>query len=160
MAKTPQEVIEELRKKINTAKMELLSTKTTQSVADYAADMVRVRTRLGYGVDGGVKRGLDSLSDGYKKTRAKAKKAGTLYSETTPNRSNLTFTGQMLNSIYGIAYEAGRFLLTFKGDRNQEVAGYAVEGGRPFFSFSRAEVQQVIGQYRKLVVQLFRKDKL
>jgi hypothetical protein len=178
MPKKPEDIIKSIIAEFSKAKMDLVSEKATQGVADFAASMVKKRTRLGYGVNVGEKQKLDALSPSYKLYRQgkiaffskgtgssrlripyKPKNKPALYEETTPTKSNLTFTGQMLNSLYGKAIGAGRFLISLSGDRNKTVAGYAVDLGRPFLAFSRAEVQQVIGQYRKLIISFFRKGK-
>jgi hypothetical protein len=115
-------------------------------------DQIRKRTRLGKGAlnfNAGSGK-LAGLSSDYKEFRAKKK--GDLSNQTTPNRSNATATGQMLDSIQGTRSQLS-FRFFFQGKRskelsgssrlsNEEVAKYYQQNGRPFFTLTKAEVNQ------------------
>jgi len=131
-----------------------------------AAELVKNRTRLGFGVpkEGAPREALDPLSDSYKKQRAgeiafAKNKQGmtysyiptnpkTLSSETTPAKSNLTNTGQMLNNIKLKSVSTGRATIHITGKRddsdltNDQVAGFVSEK-RPFFQLSKTELKQI-----------------
>ena len=64
-------------------------------------NQIQVRTRAGFGVarNGDRQRRLRPLSRDYVETRSFARRVGLLANTTTPSRSNLTFTGNMLESI-------------------------------------------------------------
>lgn len=116
-------------------------------------NQIRIRTRLGKGVSGpGAKlEKLKPLTPKYVQYRKDNK--GDL-KETTPKRSGLTATGQMLESIKGTR-KGTTFSFFFEGKRskelggrpsrltNDEVAGYAGKL-RPFFFLSKPEMNNLI----------------
>jgi hypothetical protein len=78
-------------------------------------------------------------------------KAPKLSPLTRPAKSNLTFSGQMLDAIQGIR-RGSLFTFTFKesrsdGENNSAIARYAREKGRRFFDLSKSER---IGLSRKI----------
>lgn len=111
-----------------------------QTLGDGANSLIKKRTRLGYGVSSqeGDKERLNPLSDSYKKQRKLHPKS----SDTTPTKSNLTRTGDMLNSLTAEVGQSS-VKLTFKGKLNIDKAGFVTEGGRPFMNLSKAEVNQL-----------------
>jgi hypothetical protein len=116
--------------------------KAAREIAQTLPKIVRDRVRAGFGLSGRLK----SLSDGYIKFRTRA--ARRLSKETSPGKSNLTATGQMLNAIIGQA--TGSIVRIFMKDTrkrelsggatktNNEVRRYAEED-RPFFELTRNE---------------------
>lgn len=152
--KAMEQVLKDLTKAIN-----------MRSLGREAAEMIRLRTRLGYGVasDAKPRRKLKPLSSSYKAQRkgevaffTKNKKvipyepdrAPRLSRETSPTKSNLTFTGQMLDSIDVITAKQGEVLVGPSGERddgksNQEIAGYVAEAGRPFNHLSDIETKRM-----------------
>lgn len=133
-----------------------------------AAERIKKRTRLGYGVEGGVRGGqrerLGKLSDSYIATRKKARRSGKLSSATSPKRSNLTFTGQLLDSLRGMV-KGNKIIVYLKKNRddgktNPQVAGYVENGGRPFFELTDKEVKGLRNNIKKdLIKTLRRKNK-
>lgn len=130
------------------------SKKNMQLMADEMADRVRRRTRLGKGVDksGGNPKNLRPLTSAvYKKKRENSKELNR--QKTKPKKSNLTFTGQLLDSIIGESKKAQEFILKIKNGRkndkvtNSEIVDYQEGQGRAFFHFSKPEIS---GIYRKL----------
>jgi hypothetical protein len=115
------------------------------AIAKAAAEMIRVRTRLGYGVPGDNKerQKLKTLSDGYKLFRKKHR--GELYDETTAAKSNLTFTGQLLNSLKEKKITKNSATVGATGTRkgesltNEKLSEYVEEKGRPFIYLSNLE---------------------
>lgn len=148
----------------------LLSTENTRKFAEFGADIIRKRTRLGYGVaqNGGSRFRLKPLADSYiqqrrgqvifyKDKNGKVRRVPVrgnirprkkLSDKTTPGKSNLTFTAQMLDSIQGKVTGPGRGQIEPTGTRddgesNQTIAQYAHENGRPFLFFSNNEIKQL-----------------
>lgn len=86
---------------VNSSWDEALRPMQMKALGQYAADLIRLRTRLGYGVtDTGAKRQrLKKLSPITVAFRKQARKMGELSDQTTPGKSNLTYSGQLLDSI-------------------------------------------------------------
>lgn len=138
-----------------------------------AADIKR-RTRLGYGVssNGGKREKLKALDpkyvtnvrsvgkkrDGFRKKKGggyakKYKKGANLSSETTPKKSNLTFTGQLLNAIIGLSPSKGLVKITFNenrkdGVKNSDIVLGQEDQGRPFFYLTRTELKRLKDKLR------------
>lgn len=112
-------------------------------VAQEAATIVVRRTRLGFGARDGKKEKLKKLSEGYIKQR---KRSTELSPFTSPRKSNLTFTGQMLESVHA----QGHTVRIPKG-RNSRVATYVTEQGRPWFGVTEQERAQLKIFYERLV---------
>jgi hypothetical protein len=121
-------------------------------------EQIRKRTRLGKGVDdkgGNIK--LNPLTELYVERRKKLPLSG----QTTPKKSNLTATGQMLESIKGTR-QGLKFIFSFIGNRkdgktNNEVASYAPKLGRPFFNLSNTEKNGISRGIRKLINDALKK---
>lgn len=161
------DIFDELKKRYRIAITTYLNLSEIKRVADFSGDLIRRRTRLGYGVkkEGGTKGKLKELSDSYKARRRK--KASELHSETTPARSNLTYTGQMLDSIYAQRVSLNEFVLSLRPYRkpvptkkknakkrqltNEQVAEFNEQKGRTFFNLSRSELRQVEIELRESV---------
>lgn len=110
------------------------------------ADTVRIRAQLGGSVEntGDKKKSFKRLSPGYVEQRRKSSKLSSL---TTPGKSNVTNTGQMIESIQGKGKQAG-FTIAASGSRNdgltnKQVADFVEEGGRPFMNFSNLELKKI-----------------
>jgi len=136
-------------------------------VAEKAIDIIRKRTRLGYGVPNSVNGTADrfklqALSPGYIKLRQKSH----LSDQTSAKRSNLTFTGQLLDSLAVIRIIAGSVIVgptgTRKGESltNAQLAGYLAEKGRPFLSLSKPEAEQLRRFYRNTFGDLLKNKRL
>jgi len=157
-------IIKKLEKSVEQA----ISKAALRDVGVFARDLVVKRTRLGYGVKDNfqAKTRLARLSPGYVKKR---KMFDSLSSNTSPTRSNLTLTGQMLDSIVS---EARNRTIIIKptggrsdGKRNVDIARYAEEGGRNrpkriFLRISQLEFKQIVRFYRKTFGDLLRKKKV
>lgn len=144
---------------------ESISPTAMKALGDFAVDTVVKRTRLGYGVSigFGVKSPLKALSNRYKQYRKNFPK---LSSTTTPSRSNLTLTGQMLASVRVINIRPGvvRFGPTgYRTDSNLsnlQVAAYQEGQGRVFNRISQLEYQQILRFYRREFGDLLKKRDL
>jgi len=124
---------------------------------------LRTRTRLGKGVEKGKNKTLTIIEPATIKARTRYKK--NLSPLTRPKKSNLTATGQMLDSI-SYKYFKGVFTIFFKGKRNRELSGpgssktNATVGkwanqARPFFGFSDTEysglAKKLKGEFLKII---------
>ncbi len=135
------------------------------TVARFTIDLIVKRTRLGYGVDKqfGVKSRLKPLSRNYVKYR---ERYPGLSPTTTPKRSNLSLTGQMLNSMDIIRASDGKITFGPTGSRtgsfltNLKVAEYQENQGRVFNRISALEFNQVLRFYRKQFGDLLKKRDL
>ena len=119
-----------------------------QKYAEQAADQIKTRTRLGYGVDGGDRGGkrysLKTVkrTEKYERYRQRSKKLNRTV--TTPKRHNLSFTGQLLNALYGKA-QGSKMYVYLRPERdgkaqNDEIAKYQEKQGRYFFELTDKEV--------------------
>jgi hypothetical protein len=120
-----------------------------REVGDETARLIFIRTRLGYGVpsQGSQRQKLFPLSAGYIAMRKKSQKNGFLSSATTASKSNLTFTGQLLESIQtkkaqdGISW-VGPIGYRKEGGTNEQVAN-TVSKTRPFMFLSDLELKKI-----------------
>jgi hypothetical protein len=116
-----------------------LSTEVWQEIGDAAAEQIQKRTLVGYSVreNGGQQSKLKPLSEQYKRFRG----AEPLPSSTTPGKSNLTLTGEMLSSIVVRTVPNG-VILSLSGFPAQKCA-WQEDQGRPFFHLSKAEIAKL-----------------
>lgn len=153
---------------INTKKriQEAATKAMTQEIADEMADTVKTRTRLGYGVQGEKQKRLQPLKipQGQKTSPyvEKRRKDPSLSQYTTPKKSNLTYTGQLLDAIKGAAT---KLTITLKisgtrsdGMENDTLRGY-VEITRPFFKFTKAEKSKVLRLIRQSFLKKLARSK-
>lgn len=151
--------------KIGIQKMiaELLTKPYMEQVGNFAASMVKTRTQLGYSVDkpGAPKKKFAPLKPSTIKQRKKLKKGQALNENTSPTKSNLTRTGQLLSSIGVEKVEDTVVTVSPRGTRNdgytnEEIAKFAADGDpkrdrakRPFVSLSDIEVKRLKERIRK-----------
>jgi hypothetical protein len=141
-------------KKIKKLLDEASNQKTLDFLGSIAVDIIRNRTRECYGVkkNGGRRQGLANLSPSYIKFRRR--NSSRLSAFTSPGKSNLTFTGEMLNGL--ISKRSGKSVtITFDSSRNRKVAGY-VSAKRPFLFLSIDEIGQLVKTYDKYFAGLVR----
>jgi len=158
--------IKAFSERIKKAVTSALEKSNMKELAKSAAEKIRVRTGLGYGVKlpGGKRGKLKALSSKpYIKRRAALKGKGKLSSKTSKGKSNLTATGQMLEGIEGKSVKAGQGVIYFRefrkdGKTNSEIAGYAEEGGREFFTLSDREIKALSDEVRKNFLKSFEKQ--
>ena len=167
MAVTPSQKtsLNKFFKNLNAVLTEAITPKEVLPTAEYAISLIVKRTRLGYGVNVqfGSKQKLKKLSDGYIKRRARAKN---LFELTSPKTSNLTMTGQMLESMRVLDRVNGKVSIGPTGARgnkqpsNAKVAAYQEKQGRIFNRVSQLEYQQVLRFYRRSFGDLLRRKRL
>jgi hypothetical protein len=135
------------------------SKKQMTMLGEFAADMIRIRTGLGYGVawPGAKRSKLKELSEEYVEAR---KSFSELSGFTTPERSNLTRTGQMLESIIVLNATSSEVEVGPQGERydtdidtsNDKIAKYVAEQGRPFISVSDLEIKKLVRHFKKEII--------
>lgn len=166
---------------------ELINKRFIQELGMYTLDLIFKRVKSGWGVDSDDKdpeytnrQRLSPLSDGYKKQRkgliefrAKNKKGGEVIVKfkikkpllgkfATPNKSNLTFTGEMLDSIEIKAGDKG-FNLYINNKRrsdgmtNKNLAELVTEEGRPFFAITKQEIRMIRTKINQRATALIKK---
>ena len=118
--------------KLNTKEM-------LDSLGELITDRMRRRTRAGYGVtdNGKPKEKLADLSENYKAFRKEQR----LSQHTRWNKSNLTFTGKMLDDI---TFKSGNAVLSiFLKTDLSEYKATEVSDRRPFFFLTKSELKEV-----------------
>lgn len=131
-----------------------------------AAEQIKRRTQLKQGVSkSGQSTALKALKDSYIKVRSKNRNR--LDANTSPGRSNLTATGQMLNSLQG-KYRSKAIEIDFKKEersasitgqrsnvKNSDIVGYQESQGRRFFDLTESEInglrREIANRIRKLL---------
>lgn len=138
---------------INSIIEEVVDTKQMNALGEYAIQLIAKRTRLGYGVNsaGEKRQRLPALKPITVAIRTAAKKQGRLDERTSPKKSNLTFTGQLIDSL-GIAVSApGQIIIQPQGYRsddgeikaNLQLARVLAKRGFRFLNISDAEFRQL-----------------
>lgn len=147
--------LRELEKKLKKIEEEFGKGNLARDTGDFVAERIKRRTRLGRGLKGSLK----PLSQSYKDTRRgkvaffthpagvvvpyKPDSRPRLSPNTSPGKSNLTFTGQMLDAIKVISVSIGKVTVGFdprrSGDLTNKKVAEFVSKDRPFFGLTREE---------------------
>ena len=116
-----------------------------RQLAFEVVDKIVLRSRRGFGVRtfGAPLYRFPRLSRDYIEDRREAKSIGLLSSRTSIRRSNITFTGQMLESIRAKDTGVGRIEFLFNNPRAEAKALQLHQNRRPFFFLSRSELNFV-----------------
>ena len=156
--KTPDQVLKNASKKIEKAfELEISSVNMKERGEDSKEGVVKRTQILGKGVDGSRSNPLKPLSDKYKeRRRIKRKQLGP---NAKPNKSNLTFTGQLLKSL-SVVGTRGRFIMFAKSTSrtlpngepdsktNSEILKY-VQRERTFLELTKAEINKIKKEFRE-----------
>jgi len=158
--------IDRLRKKIDALAQQAITTIESKRLGDSVTETIRRRTRQGYGVDSaGNRTKLKALTDEYVETRRRY--SDDLSEFTTPKKSNLTATGQMLDAMRGVA-SRGRIEVEIAGSRkpglggqrskisNSTLARYVQEMGRQFFGLTKPERTGLVRQVKLIFLRALR----
>lgn len=149
--------LEKFQKKFQKKLGRNLTKSEVSGLGKLAIDIIVKRTRRGFGVkkDGGNVRKLKSLKKSYVAQRRRL--ASKLSRFTSPNKSNLTFTSQMLSSIKVVKTVKTKTgvvsVISPKGSHsggqtNEEVAVFA-SLSRPFFHLAKKEKRELIEVFEK-----------
>jgi hypothetical protein len=119
-----------------------------QELGELVVEIIRERTRDGKGVKapGANTTRLKPLSKKYIQWRSKF---GGLSSETSPSTSNLTLTGEMLDSL-SFDVRNGRLVVNVTGASNIKKAIYVSEE-RPFANLSKGEQTKLLKELERLM---------
>lgn len=134
-----------------------------EEVAQEAIDIIKKRTLTGKGINGKSTQKLKPLSKSYIEYRQgkaiffqkNGKTIGAkgnftppkLSPKTTPKKSNLTLTGDMLNDLDYKISKSGQFRkieIAIYEEFSKKKAQWVTEGGRPFFGITENEKQFLI----------------
>lgn len=131
-----------------------------QKLGEMAVEQIRNRTRLGYGVPdlGAPQQKLQPLKDSTISNRKRSKGRGTLSGKTSPKKSNLTHTGELLDSIRFVGQD-NRLEIYIAGERNRSVAEFVADQGRPFFTLSKSEVSRLVDVIQQAIDTYLKKGK-
>ena len=166
--------IDLLKGQIEKAIEECFSRKNMQEIADFSASLIRVRTGLGFGVDaqGQSRKRLAPLADKTISARQRMQLSG----KTSPSRSNLTETGQMLEGVQGRVTGPRTAVIEIVGNRKEDSSisnddvrefnenpkptrklksGKTIQVNKPprkFFNFSNLELKQIEDEVRKTLI--------
>lgn len=143
-------------------------------LVEMIVEQVRKRTRLGFGVDDmGNQVKLKPLSESYRQQRRgniafytdengvvipyEPLAPPIISPRTTPAKSNLTMTGQLLDSLKG---EVNNNQIVIKptgirndGYTNREIAEFVEEQGRQFLGLTRGEKNELIRELKNRVLK-------
>ena len=143
---------DDFENKLKMALNKLASPQMLKQIGDKALDLVRERSTAGFGVQDTSdqikpKKRFKRLSQPYIAQRARM--AGKLSPRTSPEKSNVTLTGQMLDSMKSTV-STGKVTIDVSGNRrgkgaksNKEVKGYVEEGGRPFNNLTTEDLKKL-----------------
>lgn len=134
---------------------EIKSKENLDELGKDVVEIIKKRTRLGYGCsEEGNKERLEPLSPSYVKTRKDWKKTGHLSSATSPAKSNLTLTGEMIDSLESSANNEGELFIELSDDFSRRKAIWNSEMGRPFMGLTKQEEKRVTDLIKDKVAKL------
>lgn len=138
-----------LQGKLKEIVAEIESKENMQEIANYLKQDIYKRTKLGYGVDkaGGTQSKFRALSDGYKKQR---KGMDDLASDTSPAKSNLTQTGDMLDALVATASKA-KATVDIVDPVELEKAKWNEDNGRTFMNVSKSQILKITADIKAKV---------
>lgn len=165
MAKELSQQIKDLVKKITKELEQTVKSKAFyDEVGEEVSTQIRKRTRLGYGISGTESQvKLKPTAPSTKKGKEFKKKKGKLSGLTTPKKSNLTDTGQLLDSINHKA-SIQKVVIGFKDQRkdseigNKELAKH-VQVDRPFFGLTTPEKNRLKRLIEKKIQEMVKRLK-
>lgn len=157
----------DLDKQILNAVTQKVSSSLKKGFNDqYAEDLkgrIKKRTRLGTGVDGKPFNALKSTQ--YKRLR---KRSQNLSAETTPAKSNLTATGQLVNSLTVVKFKVGgavSYIFKLGDNRGRDLRGKSSKIGnkqlneyvelqkRKWLGFTKAQINEIKRDIRQFIIK-------
>jgi hypothetical protein len=159
MARPVRLQVKDIMKRINDSVTDAISPEEMRILARQAIDLITTRTRLGYGVrrNFGPRERLKPLSKRYIEFRRRYKK---LSATTSPRTSNLTLTGQLLESIGIVKTSVGNTTIAAQGIRNERIVGYQQKQDRYFLRISDSEYKILLSTAQKAFGKSLRRNKL
>lgn len=175
--------IQDFRDALESSLRDALGRQTLLTIGKLARELIYTRTKLGYGVTGSgesvTRSKLKPLSPSYKLARKGYAQGGAMFNATdrngkkklvqfqtkgskpkgfgfSPNKSNLTLTGNMLDSIVVKVQEASVLISIASTSRpdsdlnNREVAEL-VSKERPFFDLTESERTRIVNEVTRII---------
>ena len=141
-----------------------INNRVLKEIGRLATDIIKKRTRNGFGVaqPGRNARRLKGLSAGYVAFRKASSRLNS--GLTTPGKSNLTFTGALLDSLRVVRVDKSRREININannrrrpgGVTNKDVAEFVTDQGRAFLNLSRRETELVARRFNRSFRQQFK----
>lgn len=146
----------DLKKKIDGALKQIVNKDTFNEIGKTTSKSIQTRTRLGKGVDQSEGKfvQLKPLKESTKSIRKNKKAKGHLSNLTTPTKSNLTDTGEMLESLKWQSTDT-EVRIYIDGPENEKKAKDQVAQGRKFMNLSKSEVAQIVSYINKKIKDSF-----
>ena len=142
-----------LQRKIKRLTDRIESSRDRKAVGGFIIQTIRNRTRKrGKGVAraGGRERTLRPVSEGYAKWRVTQRRHP---QAATGRKSNLTFTGRMLDDLIVKRSTKKQLLIGFRTQFSEDKAEWQSEQGRPFMFLSRGEIQATIDFIKEQIIR-------
>ena len=127
------------------------------AIANQAREVIRRRTKNGMGVYGGQLKRLPKLTTFTVQSRREYARGGRTGEFFSPGRSNLTLTGQLLNSMRTKERGSKAAIIEISNEKrsdgltNRQVNISLERRGFRFFGLSEGEVRILIDSYRKVI---------
>lgn len=134
--------VKDFAKLANKALDEVSDKDAMDDIGGELVEDIKKRTRLGQGVDKSLGRQskFKPLAASTKKSRGYKSKRGELKGRTTPAKSNLTETGDMLNSL---DHKASKGNVTVDVSSKEADKAEYVSEDRPFMNISKAQDRKI-----------------
>lgn len=144
------------------------SPREMRELGEQAVQDVRKRTRLGYGVeeDGKARYKLQGLSSSYIEKRRRYKSRNILSDKTSASKSNLTLSGQMLDSLRVLKANTRSVEIGPFGNRkafppgsrakrvgNKKVSDFVQAKGRVYLNLSDLEIKKLARYYQNQILK-------
>ena len=141
---------------------ELMSSqKVMRILGREATRLIKKRTRLGYGVEksGAAKKPLKALDVDGDPSYVEQRRRGLVPMNkkyTKHNKSNLTLTGDMLNSLREKVSKQ-KITITPRGKNNIDKTRWAEASGRKYLHLSKQEIRQLNQKLERMIDTLLKK---
>lgn len=155
--------IDDLKKRLEGSLDKIITDSVSKSLGDKVVDIIKRRSRRGYGItDNEGSAAFEKLADSTVEQRKRYKR--NLSSETRPSKSNITGTGQMLDSMRSNPQRGKIQVEIPKSKRrkelsgaqstltNAEVAGYVQQNGRKFFGLTKRERSDLVREVKQILL--------
>jgi len=164
---SPEEAVRRFSNRMRKTVGDTHNKRNLNKYGKLAAKQILTRTRKGRGVAetntvGGKTVKLKKLSSKYQDYRKRTKK--NMHSEAKVKKSNLTYTGQLLDSLKVTKVNAkkGSFRIEPTGRRkdgktNKKVAEYVDKNGRPFLGLTSADQLNINKLFKQTLTDSIRK---
>jgi len=167
MARDNRSVFTRLRLRFDKARSRVFGASNLNKIARDTIKIIFVRTKTGKGVTkSGNRYNLPGLTSNYKEQRRRYKR--NLDSTTSPGKSNLTATGQLLKSMFTRS-KFGQIIIGIKDSRsktlsgglnrttNSEVLKHQEDQDRRFFDLTKTEKREIQRRVAKQIKDSFRR---